>query len=476
MAVTVMAARAAAEQPRRANDERAGAKGSAAGGYVPVHVEALLAAWWSYAEARLITLRQLRVWLALHEMAARRRAAAAAAGDGGGRKPSFGVGELERLVGGVGGAHLRRDARRLEALGLAKVTKGKVSLLSSIDELLVGDEGKAAARALVSKVENHARRLPLPRRVLRYLAACGTRVLFATTLAHLLRCVYARAGELNARGRVKASWVADVFGVDVRGAERARAHLVGLGLLTAAEERTPREQAFERRWGKAILVNLEWEGPPAAVENPGTGLSGLPDGGAKNDTGLPVVESDQDPLQEEDNNQYPGAVPPRAPATGASSKAGEKKAQGRGDAQKPLPNPTLRHFLPEDLSDTGRLLTLHGLAAAAGLAPVGERGELEFVALAEHARCYATTNAPGMFAWLLKRGRFAFITQDDEEGARRRLTDARYGMSARRPPRDAWNDDTDGRGSEPANVGALLSSFMADFRAGQPCAGKMSHV
>lgn len=471
MTILMEAERAGARaRPRTAKSEAERARG-AAGGYVLVHVEALLTGWWCYAE-RLMTLRQLRVWLALHEMAARR-----VAGGGEERKPRYELRELERLVGGVGGRHLRADTRRLEALGLAKVTRGSMSLLSGVDELKLDESAKDAARALVEKVENHARRLPLPRRVLRFLAASGTRVLFATTLGHLLRCLYARDRGLSARGRVKASWVADVFGVDVRGAERARAHLVEVGLLVGAEERTPREQAFERRWGKACVVNLEWVGPgpakpAAAVENRDGGASGLPVVVAKNDTGLPVVRN-QDPLQEEDNNQNPGAAPARAPASGASSKAGPEEARRKpftSSAAAATTRPTLKHFVPEDLTDTSRLLALHAQAANAGLAPAGERGELEFIALAEHARCYATRNAPGLFAWLLKRGRFAFITQDDEEAARRRLKEARYGVAAPRPvgPSSRFNGygAADATMAEPANVGALLANLLAEVGVG----------
>lgn len=90
--------------------------------------------------------------------------------------------------------------------------------------------------------------------------------------------------------------------------------------------------------------------------------------------------------------------------------------------------PSLRHFVSEDLVATDRLLQLHEQAVGQGLVPAGERGELEFVALAEHARAYATKNAPGMFAWLVRnyaRTAKRFVNAEDEEAARRRLRELR---------------------------------------------------
>ena len=90
-----------------------------------------------------------------------------------------------------------------------------------------------------------------------------------------------------------------------------------------------------------------------------------------------------------------------------------------------LPAPTLAHILGADLHSTSRLLALHRQATGRELAPKGERGELEVLGLAEHALRYATRNAPGLFARLLREQRWSFITHDDEMRAHARLREYR---------------------------------------------------
>jgi hypothetical protein len=70
-----------------------------------------------------------------------------------------------------------------------------------------------------------------------------------------------------------------------------------------------------------------------------------------------------------------------------------------------------------------------------------EADRLKFVALAEHARSVGQSNPAGLFAALLRRGAWAYITQSEEDAARRKLKahlwGARSTISApvsKRPP------------------------------------------
>ncbi len=88
------------------------------------------------------------------------------------------------------------------------------------------------------------------------------------------------------------------------------------------------------------------------------------------------------------------------------------------------------------------------------------------MALAEHARAYATSNAPGMFAWLVRnyeRTAKRFVTQDDEESARQRLNERRRVATSvdQDQPRDR-----EAPSREPAAVGTLLAKLLGRIQSG----------
>jgi hypothetical protein len=112
---------------------------------------------------------------------------------------------------------------------------------------------------------------------------------------------------------------------------------------------------------------------------------------------------------------------PVAPATGASTTpAAASSAPGK---------PDLRHVLPADLKDTGRLLELYEQAVGQGLVTASEWGRLRFVAAAEHARVIGTRNPCGLFVRLVRGGLLHFATGDDEQAASVRLRRHLYGAA-----------------------------------------------
>lgn len=389
----------------------------------------LLGGWWRYQRGDL-TLRQFRVLLALHELQARRCTLKDPK-----RRPKYGPEELRGLVGGTGGALLRRDVARLGELGLAEVTARSISFPNTHG---LGNEEQAEFEAFLALTENHRRTIPLPRRVLRYLAGCSKKVLLGTALGHLLRCVYLRGQTVASRGRCKASWTAEVFGLDVRSVKRARRTLLEVGLLErAVPDPTPREQVFENRWGRAFFWNLNWAGPSnpvstvAEVASPtgqggggelpaaqvGTELLDEVPGAEVHDTQMPPLsglstaqlpppESDQEPLQEYKNQK---------PAQGRPS-GGETR--GRKDPRRSAPR--IVDIQRIDLEQGSRLLELFGDAVRRQLVIDSEAGKLNFFALAEHALRYGD-EPPRLFRSLLEKRRWSFITLDDEDAARRKL-------------------------------------------------------
>ncbi len=353
---------------------RMAGQGKPAGGYVLVRAGELLSVWEAY-RAKIIRLVDLRVWLACKELVARRTAAQRTV------LAHYGVAEVHRLVGGVGGRRLEGCVRRLEAAHLLRWSESAITFPATLPADAAPGTGSMA------------RLVPVPRRLLRFLAGAGSRVLVATVLGHLLRCVYYRRGTCSAQGACKASWVAEVFGVDERNVKRTRARLVEFGWLTPLTA----PQWRMNRWGGVFRVNLSWNAQSRSERGspPPAGLS---------TTQTPPPESDKHPLREY-RNQKPAERGPRGVCKGTRNRM----------------RTGFNRVAPEDLRETPRLCALHQEACEAGLASPGDAGRLAFVALAEHASAYATRNPCGLFAWLIRRQAWEFVTSNDEDRARDRL-------------------------------------------------------
>ncbi len=348
------------------------------GGYVLISVNDLCCAWTAY-RTRRISLIDLRAWFACHEMVARRCTLDKK------REANYSFEELHKLVGGVGGEHVRKAVRRLQTAGL--LTWSASRLLLSAGESLA-----ATSRPMVNSITNNRRRVPVPRRTLRFLSLGTTKATIATILGHLLRCVYFRSGACTAAGTCKASWIATIFGVDTRNVKAARKHLVAVGWLCISSV----PQWRLNRFGASVLVNLAW----ARNEFCTSKTSRLP---AQKATSTPPPDSNKELLPEYRNQK---------PASGRNS--GSEK-QGKPE------RPTLKKIMPGDLSDTSRILTLFEEAVRTGTAKPGEASRLQFIAAAEHARHVGNKNPCGLFAAIIRRGLWAFITQRDEDCATNRL-------------------------------------------------------
>jgi len=173
-------------------------------------------------------------------------------------------------------------------------------------------------------------------------------------------------------------------------------------------ECVPLPQSLQNRYGQKVIINLSWHG--AAVDKSHHERSELPPPPPQTDTGLPPLKEHIEPLWEL-KHQKP-----------ASCGKCTRVLEGRGEE-----TPTLRHIVPDDLTDTARLLMLFEEAQAKGLIGGSESERLTFVAIAERARLRAIRNAPGLFAELVRRRLWHFVTQDDEDRAHERLREYFYG-------------------------------------------------
>ena len=399
------------------------------GGFVLLTVEILCLLWWVYRQ-RYIQLRDLRVWLACQEMVARRCQLQPD------QVPHYTLAELHRLVGGVGGPHLRCSLRRLEAHGLLAWSSTHITFITASNALRSIPD-RTSFITMQATLPNLQRRVPVPRPTLRLLALGCRATVIATILGHLIRCLYTHARPLRcvSGGWCKASWIAEVFQVDRRRIKAARRHLATLGWLEIAAV----PQHTLNRWGSYVYVSLTWDRPAHATGRRGS----LPTAGETtllppppqfSTTTLPPLTSHQEPLQEPQHQQLTPRPHPLVLMPRTASPASSFPPQDLFRPDKALPPPTLSHIVPEDSQDTTRLLTLFIHAQTQGLIEKSDSDRLTFCALAEHAKVVGSANPCGLFAALVRRQQWHFVTDSDEDVAQARLKAYLYGPTARAAP------------------------------------------
>ena len=325
------------------------------GGFVFLTVEQLCLVWWAY-RTRHIQLIDLRVWFAAHEMGARRCQLQPD------QVPVYTPTELHRLVGGAGGEHLRASLRRLAAMGLLTWSHTQLTFATAPADVR-GPHDLTGLHTMAHAIPNSHRRVPVPRQALRLIAGERKASVIATMLGHLLRCLYYREHHCHSGGWCKASWIAEVFGLDLRSVKAARKHLVALDWLQTFHT----SQRLCNRWGAYTLINLSWTRatlPSVAADHASASPPFSPPPRTFSPTQLPPpFLRNQEPLQDSLYQQPTlpvDVLPPPAfqhprflPSHSVSGVRPLEKTP-----PKPLPAsvPTLRHIVSEDLQDTGRLL------------------------------------------------------------------------------------------------------------------------
>ncbi len=378
------------------------------GGFVFTSPARLIAAWKAYRENR-IRLQDLRVWLAAHEQEARRCQCPK------GTKPDFDLEELRRLTGAATRSAVACSLRRLTTERLIRWGSSKISFPRPDLGLLGLNPEETVSFGSLHRL------VPMPRRMLRLLAGGARRVLIATVFGHAIRCLYYRKGQCNPVGGCKASWIASAFSVDLRAVKRARAHLFELGWL----ERLSAPQWRLNRMGAILAVNLNWErAQESKSQETKSRYTGTPGRGGTEPKRPPPRPKNEPKLPPPDSNKK------------LSSRSKNQKPASRGGAGVSKPKskktPTLRDIRPEDLKSTERLLQLFNEACSRGLLQPSEHDRLRFVAAAEHAKAIGSTNPCGLLAYLVRRGRWHYVTQDDEDAANKRLKAHFYGSVGER--------------------------------------------
>ncbi len=344
------------------------------GGFCFVPAMGFMATWWAYKRG-ILGLPDLRVWLATFEVKARRC--------GNSRNRSFAGVEHEIAVLVQSDVqHVAASLRRLERTGYFKRTRTAFWPQWDLDRL-EPDEREELSQ-LLQQVKNHRRRVPVPRRVLRLLTIVTRPVFWATTVGHLLRCMYYRDRQCAPDGRCKASWIADVFGVDIRNVKSARRELMQSGVLIM----DPTDQCSMNRWGPRARFNLSWKMEGRAGAPPRTGA---------------IHRELPPPINRELASRMVSNQERRqAPAVGLSATRSW-------------------HVDLTELNSPSALQRLFERCVRQGLCRECEAARLAFFATAARALRVARSNAPGLFATLMRSKRWGFATLADEDAARRWL-------------------------------------------------------
>lgn len=370
-----------------------------AGGYAFIKAEHLLKAWWAQRTGS-IDLFAFRVWLACHELVARRCRM--------NRKLTacYRVEELPPLTGSGDMARHRAAIRRLQEAGLLRWLGDDIRL----EPASPGDDGDGGGGTdddyldMRDSVQNWRRKIPVPRRVIRHLAGQRRKVLIATVLGHLLRCVYYRNRAPLTGGRCKASWIADVFGVDARNVKAARKQLIDAGWLTVVAS----SQTALNRWGLAVVVALDHTFPACRHDTPAR--QSPPPRELSTAKSPPPTRNRELSARSENHELRHGRA------------GGVPTGQGRQ-----APPPRLRSIALADLKKPQRLDRLFWEAVAAGIVRQTQAERLRWFAAAERAMALGTRNPCGFFAAMVRRGLWHHISNAQEDTARLKLRRLDYG-------------------------------------------------
>jgi hypothetical protein len=226
-----------------------------AGGFIDCPVDCLTLPWWRYQQGAL-ALNTLRVWLGALELVEKRCDMAPET------PVHYGPEELRRLLDLPRLTPVTTALQQLEALGLLAWSPQAIQFLPHV-EVLREALAQDSYRRLRAQLAPGLRWVPVPRRLLRWLAQPGQPGLIATACGVLLRCMRYKARQCVAGGRVAATWVAAVLGVAERTVQRAFTTLERCGWLA----RLALQPERERPHGRYTVINLAWQ-RPGATETP----------------------------------------------------------------------------------------------------------------------------------------------------------------------------------------------------------------
>lgn len=348
--------------------------------------------------------RAVRVFFAVVSQLATRNAAQRAIGK---RTPvRFELSELQTLTG-KRKQYVRRALTDLKQAQLLRF---------SASEIVLNPEPIDGAQALlldaVGKGRSVNRLVPLPRRIIRYLAQCSLPSVTKALIAYMIRGLSKRRdGRINNRGSVKSNWIAKIAGISLRAAKAARRVLITMGLLSEDTDSTQRKL---NRTGAYFEINIDWPGETQAPES-----------------------APQPAETKEACTKFsPPAVgictkfsPPNQRRTTPSENKNQKPQSGASKKQS-LGSPNLNNIQADDLKRMSRLLKLYEQAVAQGWLGASEANLLFFIASAIRVKRTPCQDPIRAFIAIIRNDLRAHITQAQEDAARTYLASYRQQLDS----------------------------------------------
>jgi hypothetical protein len=430
------------------------------GGYCSIPLLTLGLLWWAYTNG-LLTLRAVRVGLALGELRIRRAAYIWTEKRRGQKVPDFiprySIKELGDYCG-LPEKRAKAALAELQGLGLlSEFSEARIAFAPSLQSPALTPEQRAEFQAWLAALTRR-KRVPIPRRILALACESSAPALIAVVLGVCLRCAWLRPGEgCSFTGRIACPWLARRFGISLRAVQRAKEHLVALGWI----ERTGQINRF----GETLAINPAWhrlgalpeirgvpekheragEDPPTDITPPadadapsaplpergqtGTNSAGVQAPAGTNPAGVSLTRESLPAEEPKDQRESQAAGRrPETPGLGISIPQKGEQEKSTNTHPTTLPPPRLSAIRPEDFQDIGRALELFRQAVRCGLAPNdSEHARLLWMAAVERARTVGAENPAGLFLFLVKHRRWDFLSAGHIESANARLKAYLYG-------------------------------------------------
>lgn len=281
------------------------------------------------------------------------------------------------------------------------------------------------------------RLIPVPRRVLRYLARCRVPSIAKAVVAYLIRgLTRQKNGAIKHCGSVKASWVAKIAGISLRAAKAARKVLIQMGWLS---EDTGSTQRKLNRTGAYFSINTDWQ----------------PEGEKSSTKKVPDYTELAPPPPEKCIELAP---PYKDKKTLSDIKT---KNLTSGASKKQMEEPDLNCIKPYDLKSLSRLFKLYDQAVLRGWILPSEANLLFFLSSALRVQQTPCREPIRAFVAIVRRNLRSHVTQAQEDEVRRKLQ--AYREQHRRRPEPPASETTAAPASpstRPSSVRNVVASLF----------------